>query len=734
MDALKMDVEDQVIRKLEKSELLRDLNVSKDFNDFSEYTSKLGVLSLSNVELNHQFNQLLSNYNQHDKTYDLKAELIELKQLKAYNHWLLDLIQLGKLLDDLAINFDINKYNSIRLMELELLRKYNNHEYISKLKQNTFNKIKDDLISSLVNDLTRLGYPNDEIRPLNLENYPSFTLNLSRLNEFDIETCKIDDTDYRCLVVQAFVEPIRIRFAYHFESNLYTSKLNKPEYYLNYITDNIIKHRRFLSSEIQHLTPHDNTLNSYVDQLIQLTKGKFVRSIPSMLGVPNILTHTIHQCLKFDQFLLSHELSTNAVISNAFLNNGDWFNSWLDSETRLANDTFQSIISSTNAWSFIQQTSCSDNEDDFSLDTKSSINCTVSAQKTLDLIEAITDRYRPLPSLQQRANFLIKVQLPLIEKYGNKLTMSLDAFESYSSTFIAAMSSVPGSFGEKHKSNQEDSLGSSTLTKLIKIILNAQYFSQVISDLGEDIFFLELWDHFTASSPTDNGTFEKTIFSELASMFNTLSQRAQTILIGHTASSVMLSFDDYLKSRLWNLDIQPEKDEYSQELSKSYSILKHHLVVIHEELSYSYRIVTKVLIKEISNTVMQSIRRSIFELRQQFSHPSSQQFLNDVINFTKLNTPHSDITFNSFIPLIDRLILLSLPSKQTDENLKERTLSKAMQYAWEDDSTHYNRWCRQLHLNDLAMVGCAGNFEDRRFTVDHVEAQRILRMRVECWR
>ncbi|TIB43103.1 hypothetical protein E3P86_00080 [Wallemia ichthyophaga] len=709
MDALKMDVEDQVIRKLEKSELLRDLNVSKDFNDFSEYTSKLGVLSLSNVELNHQFNQLLSNYNQHDKTYDLKAELIELKQLKAYNHWLLDLIQLGKLLDDLAINFDINNYNSIRLMELELLRKYNNHEYISKLKQNTFNKIKDDMISSLVNDLTRLGYPNDEIRPLNLENYPSFTLNLIT----------------------------------------YTPASSINLNIINYITDNIIKHRRFLSSEIQHLTPHDNTLNSYVDQLIQLTKGKFVRSIPSMLGVPNILTHTIHQCLKFDQFLLSHELSTNAVISNAFLDNGDWFNSWLDSETRLANDTFQSIISSTNAWSFIQQTSCSDNEDDFSLDTKSSINCTVSAQKTLDLIEAITgeyflsnitsserslDRYRPLPSLQQRANFLIKVQLPLIEKYGNKLTMSLDAFESYSSTFIAAMSSVPGSFGEKHKSNQEDSLGSSTLTKLIKIILNAQYFSQVISDLGEDIFFLELWDHFTASSPTDNGTFEKTIFSELASMFNTLSQRAQTILIGHTASSVMLSFDDYLKSRLWNLDIQPEKDEYSQELSKSYSILKHHLVVIHEELSYSYRIVTKVLIKEISNTVMQSIRRSIFELHQQFSHPSSQQFLNDVINFTKLNTPHSDITFNSFIPLIDRLILLSLPSKQTDENLKERTLSKAMQYAWEDDSTHYNRWCRQLHLNDLAMVGCAGNFEDRRFTVDHVEAQRILRMRVECWR
>lgn len=745
-----MDVEDQVINKLEKSDLLRDVIIEKEYNNFNEFSSNLNTLDQSNNQLNHQFNQLLYNYNQYNKNNHLEIDLLELEKLKDYNYWLLDLIQFGKLLDDLVIDFSYNKYKSIRETELELASKHKNNDYITKLKQNTFNKIKDDLISTLVNDLTQLEYPNNEIKPLNLDDYPTFLQNLSRLNEFDKETCKIDETDYKCLVVQALVEPIKLRFIYHFEGNLYTNKLNKPEFYLNFIIDNIIKHKRFLSSEIQHLTPQVDTLYSFVEQLIDLAKGKFIRSIPSMLGIPNILTHTIHHCLKFDNFIRTNQLSSTASISSDFLNNSDWFNSWLDSENKLANGIFQSIISAPNAWSFIQQSSQgSDSEDEFSLDTRPSINCTVSAQKILGLAKAITgeylltntlsfkqkiDRYKPLPSLQQRANFLIKVQLPLLEKYGSKLTMSLDAFESYSSTFIAAMTSVPGSFGEKHKSNQDDSLGSSTLTKLIKIITNAQYFAQTISEWGEDTFFLELWDHFTKFSSTDEDIFGKTLFSELASMFTTLAQRAQSISIGHTASSVMLSFDEYLKSRMWNLDMQSDKDEYSQELAKSYSILKHHLSVIHEELSSSSKIVTKVLIREISNTVMQSIQQSILELRQQFSQSSSQQLLNDVIKFTKLNTPHLDITFDAFIPLIDRLILLSLPSKPIDEDLKDRTLSKAMQYAWEDDSIHYNRWCRQMHLNDLSIVGCVGDFGDRRFTVGHVEAQRIFRMRVECWR
>ncbi|TIC68000.1 TPR-like protein [Wallemia mellicola] len=723
-----MDVEEQVIDKLNGGISLRDELIELEYNNFDKFTSKFKQLGQSNDELKSQYNQLIANYNEYNKTNSLAVDYEELSILKSYNEWLLDLIVFSHMLDDLVVNFSPDKYQAVRDTELELLGKYKN-DYISKLKENSFNRIVNALSGKLSDDLQQFGYPNNEIKPLDLSVYPNFSHNWHALDDFDKVTSKIDNCSYKALVIQSLINPIKLRFTYHFDSDSYTNKLTKPEFYLNFITSSIIKHKRFVSSEIQHLSPTTDTLSTFVDQIAYLAKDKFTRSIPALLDNANLLTHTVHHCLKFDHFIHSNSLSTSTNITNDFLNNNEWFNSWLDSETKLANQTFQTIISSKDAWSFIHQRSSQgdDSDDDLSLENKPSVNCTVSAQRILDLIETITDRYKPLPALHQQASFMIKVQLPLIEKYGSKLTMSLDAFESYSSTFIAAMSSVPGSFGEKHKSDQDDTLGSSTLTKLIKIITNSQHFSSKISEWGEEPFFLELWEHFTRVS--SQGSFEKTIFSELSTMFITLAQRAQGILVSHTTSSVMLSFNEYLKSRLWNLEVQADKNEYNQELTRSYSILKHHLDNIHEKLFSGSKLITKVLIKQISYSVKGSIEESILGLRQQFSQSSSQQLLNDVLKFTQLNTYHAEITFKAFIPVIDQLILLSLPTKATEDDFKDRTLSKAMQFAWEDASEPYKKWCRQTQLSDLSLVGCMGDFNEREFTVDQLKAQRLLRMR-----
>lgn len=386
-----MDVEEQVIDKLNGGISLRDELVELEYNNFDKFTTNFEQLGQSNDELKSQYNQLIANYNDYNKSNSLEVDYEQLSILKSYNDWLLDLIVFSRMLDDLVVHFTPDKYQAVRNTELELLSKYKN-DYISKLKENSFNKVVNALSGKLSDDLQQFGYPNNEIKPLDLSVYPNFSRNWHTLDDFDKVTSKIDNSPYKALVIQSLINPIKLRFTYHFDSDSYTNKLTKPEFYLNFITSSIIKHKRFVSSEIQHLSPTTDTLSTFVDQIAYLAKDKFTRSIPALLDNANLLTHTVHHCLKFDHFIHSNSLSTSTNISNDFLNNSDWFNSWLDSETKLANQTFQTIISSKDAWSFVHQRSSQgdDSDDDLSLEDKPSVNCTMSAQKILDLIEAIT--------------------------------------------------------------------------------------------------------------------------------------------------------------------------------------------------------------------------------------------------------------------------------------------------------------------------------------------------------
>lgn len=59
----------------------------------------------------------------------------------------------------------------------------------------------------------------------------------------------------------------------------------------------------------------------------------------------------------------------------------------------------------------------------------------------IHLISSVTERYQPLPHYNQRARFLITVQVPILEAYHARIASSLDAFETLSSAFVRA---VPG--------------------------------------------------------------------------------------------------------------------------------------------------------------------------------------------------------------------------------------------------------------------------------------------------
>ena len=98
----------------------------------------------------------------------------------------------------------------------------------------------------------------------------------------------------------------------------------------------------------------------------------------------------------------------------------------------------------------------------------------------------VADRYSPLPEYSQRTRFLIVVQLPLLESYHGRISSSLDAFETLSSSLMRA---VPGALGSSDGRGDSRKLtaGVEGVQRLCKALVSAKYLAGAMEMWGEDL-------------------------------------------------------------------------------------------------------------------------------------------------------------------------------------------------------------------------------------------------------
>lgn len=110
---------------------------------------------------------------------------------------------------------------------------------------------------------------------------------------------------------------------------------------------------------------------------------------------------------------------------------------------------------------------------------------TKSAIRLKDLLETITERYRPLTSFTQRLRFLIDIQIDILDQYHDRLNSSVEAFRVLSSSIARA---VQGTSKE-----EADALkGIPGLERLCRVYGSAMYLEGCIRDWGEDVVSLKM--------------------------------------------------------------------------------------------------------------------------------------------------------------------------------------------------------------------------------------------------
>ncbi|KAI0359047.1 hypothetical protein OH77DRAFT_1420580 [Trametes cingulata] len=384
--------------------------------------------------------------------------------------------------------------------------------------------------------------------------------------------------------IQALVQPIALRFKYHFEGTRQTNRLDKPEWYFTHVVNEAHEHRPFMESIVQSLLAHTeyrsiNAWREFTLQLLPMLERKLRRTIPALLAHPPILAHTIYQALAFDTALKDEGFDlpgTTAAavaatdekearwegISEVILGRKEWFETWVEGERKFAMDQYLDIISAPDAWLI------ADEEEDTDSDVRVAereLRPTNSARRVKALVEQVTDRYSPLPQYAQRTRFLIVVQLPLLESYHARISASLDAFETLSSSLMRA---VPGALGAstgdgRGGDTRRLTAGVEGVQRLCKALVSAKYVAGAMEAWGEDLFFLELWAEInrranlrtkaesvsSLPNPRENEDEppEGTIFEELVKHYHALVNRAEEMIVQCVTGEVETGLKPHLQ-------------------------------------------------------------------------------------------------------------------------------------------------------------------------------------------
>ncbi|KAI9888990.1 MAG: hypothetical protein M1814_006048 [Vezdaea aestivalis] len=409
----------------------------------------------------------------------------------------------------------------------------------------------------------------------------SWTENIDKLLEFQLPELRaaLKEKDPGATLVpvllplEVMAKSLEARFRYHFDGDRPTNRLDKPEYFLSHIFDLLATYDPIFSTHLQPIlsnTFSDTDLSScpqYIDStsalitsLLPMLRRKTFTYLPQISIQPQLLSHFIHEVISFDTTLRDEWGYTGRQTDETWnglaweiLVQADWFNKWLSVEKDFALERYQSIVDSPDSGQI-----------DFDSVDPDATKPTRGAVRVNDLLETITERYKPLSSFSQKLRFLIDIQIAIFDKFHNRLHSALEAYLAATSSVVRAVQGVS-------KEDQASVEGLAGLERLCRVYGSSEYLEKAMADWSDDVFFLELWDELTIRSSKEtpkrlSGNLTATplasraaaavdssdaLFDETASAFRNLRIRTEELLIEMIVGNAREALRPYSRLNPW---------------------------------------------------------------------------------------------------------------------------------------------------------------------------------------
>ncbi|KAL8674747.1 MAG: hypothetical protein Q9168_000831 [Polycauliona sp. 1 TL-2023] len=544
-------------------------------------------------------------------------------------------------------------------------------DHVEKTASHLWNQMKDAFASDFEKVLTRMKWPGKDVSLAgSLEQ--EWTEGVERLLELQEPELNVQGDHVRpnqeplvLLPLEVMVKPLELRFQYHFSGDRPTNKLDKPEYFLSHIMGLLNNYdqffatylqpclrKRFKASNLSMTSIFIDSTSALITALLPMLRRKVFSVIPQIAKQPQLLSHFIHELMDFD-ITLRDEWGYDGGsgiegwkgLTWEVLVKKDWFGRWLEVEKNFALARYQNII---------------DHQESFEIDYESvepsATKPTNAAIRVNDLLETITDRYRPLPSFSQKLRFLIDIQIAIFDSFHIRLVGFLDEYLMDTSSLFSTVQGVSSS-GNKQKQSTEGLLG---LERLIRVYGSAEYLEKKMRDWSDDVFFLELWEELQdraranaspghkkknlAGNMTVEHVADKTsaavgndegggaLFDETAGAYRRLRVRTENVITDSLVQQIRSSLSAYSKINPWSALASPSAGDDEMSLSIS-AELDAPIRLLSSYLSYLANALAQAPLRRIARQVVLAVQALLWDsvlLFRTFSYTGAKQFGRDV--------------------------------------------------------------------------------------------------------
>ena len=562
-------------------------------------------------------------------------------------------------------------------------------------------KIRASFAADLEGTLKKMNWPTaTETVPMALEK--EWSTNVNRL--LDLQRQELEDRENNAasrpphdeppplLPLEVLAHPLEQRFNYHFSGNKPTNRLDKPEYFLSHTTDLVSTYSDFLSNALQPLlvqhfrgsdlafTPaYIDATSAFITALLPLLRRKLLSFAQQLTSQPQLLSHLIHEVIAFDTLLQDSDAYAPASpsvpwrgLSYHLLDTCGYYDQWLTVERDFALSRYESIIQAPEA-----------GELDYDSVASDSTKPTKAAIRVNDLLETITDRYRPIASFSQKLRFLMDIQIAIFDLYHQRLHSSLEAYLMMTSSIARTVQGVT-------RDEQTELQGVRGLDRLCRVFGSADYLERAMRDWSDDVFFLELWDELqdratnrdqisrnlgglqeiqaktsaaVGAEPGGDSEMQGALFDETAAAYHKLRVRSETIIVETLTYNVREALRPYGRVATW-----ASLSSSSASAGAVSAELDPALRLLSDYLSFLSKAVGRTPIRRISRQLCHAIQTYIWDnvlVRHSFSTAGATQLQTDVTGLCA----HVDRYIGSgqsrlgMRRLLEGVTLISLPVK-----------------------------------------------------------------------
>ena len=494
------------------------------------------------------------------------------------------------------------------------------------------------------------------------------------------------------LPLEVMFKTLELRFIYHFDGDRVTNRLDKPEFFMGHILDLLNSYDDFFAENLhpalQRHFQHSNTglepayINSsfaLITAALPVLRRKVFSTLPKVAKEPQLLSHLIHELMKFDDTIRDEWGYDGAFGSDGWrgltwevLVSQEWFAKWLKVEKDFAMTRYNNIINARDNW-----------EIDYDSVDPGMTKPTKAAIRVNDLVETITERYQPLASFSQKMRFLIDIQITIFDEFGKRLSSSFEAYLALTSTIGRA---VQG--GSKEEQSQVQGLGG--FERLCRIYGSAEYLEKKMRDWNDDVFFLDLWEELnTRALQKDHpgetvvglmsiedvanrtsssvGVSDETgaLFDETAAYFQRLRIRSEGLMQDHLVQSIRESLRPYGRINIWTSLGSEGVDSSSLAITAEMDIVVQQLNTF---LSFLSKVLAEAPLHRVCRQLALSLQNFFWDsilMRNTFSRYGSAQAARDVYAIWEVMDRHvgQNQSRLSMRKLAEGLELLNMPLK-----------------------------------------------------------------------